>query len=155
DFELFTLNFELVLTRLPVAEPRELPAWISKRDGRLVPFEPDRISQALFAASEALGRADAFLARELADGVLHFVAQEFAATDTPTTVQIAELVAKVTRELGQPALAQVFARESERRARATLPGPAAAPAPSTTAAPKTAVESAVLVRFSSADAPDA
>src|SRR5205823_1043448 len=92
----------------------EMKSWLeqtgfTKRDGRLVPFEPDRISQALFAASEALGRPDAFLARELADGVLHFVGREFAAGDTPTTGQIADLVAKVTRELGQPALAQAFA----------------------------------------------
>ena len=99
-----------------MAEPRELPAWITKRDGRLVPFEPDRISQALFAASEALGRADAFLARELADGVLHFVAEEFAATATPTTAQIAELVAKVTRELGQPSGAEGPTRHSTKSA---------------------------------------
>ena len=43
------------------------PAWVYKRDGRLVPFEPDKISRALFATSESLGRPDAFLARELAE----------------------------------------------------------------------------------------
>src|SRR5262245_21049617 len=92
-----------------------LPAWVCKRDGRLVPFEADRISQALFAAGEALGEPDAFLAHELTQGVLHFLGQEFAACDTPATSQIAEHVAKVVRELGQPALAQVFARENQRR----------------------------------------
>src|SRR5437763_17091401 len=38
-----------------------LPAWLYKRDGRLVPFEPDKISQSLFGATESLGRPDAFL----------------------------------------------------------------------------------------------
>jgi hypothetical protein len=84
------------------------PAWVHKRDGSLVPFEADKISRALFAASERLGRPDAFLARELTDGVIHFVAAE-CDSPTPTTGQIAELVAKVVRELGQPALAQAFA----------------------------------------------
>ena len=57
------------------------PGWprrLLARRGRLVPFEADKISQALFAASEGLGRPDPFLARELTDGVLHFFAQEYA-----------------------------------------------------------------------------
>jgi hypothetical protein len=83
-------------------------AWVRKRDGRQVPFDADKISRALFAASETLGRPDAFLARELTDGVLHFLAAEHGGT-IPTTEQIAELVVKVVRELGQPALARAFA----------------------------------------------
>jgi hypothetical protein len=83
------------------------PAWVRKRDGSLVPFEPDKISRALFAASESLGRPDAFLARELTDGVVHFLVAEHDAT--LTTTQVGELVVKFVRELGQPALAQAFA----------------------------------------------
>src|SRR5947209_10927711 len=102
------------------------PAWVSKRDGRLVPFEADKISRALFAAGEGLGRADAFLARELADGVVHFLALE--ADGTPTTEQVAEVVVKVVRELGQPALAEAFADFARRRDRS-------APRPGTTGQP--------------------
>ncbi len=83
-------------------------AWVAKRDGRLVPFEADKICRALFAATETLGHPDAFLARELTDSILHFLAAEITAT-TPSTAEIAELVVKVVRELGQPALAQAFA----------------------------------------------
>src|SRR5713101_3041300 len=83
-------------------------AWVHKRDGRLVPFEADKISRALFAASESAGRPDAFLARELTDSILHFLAVEI--TDVvPSTAQIAECVTKVVRELGQPALARAYA----------------------------------------------
>jgi len=111
--------------RIDVADPISpgLPAWVCKRDGRIVPFEGDKICQALFAAGESLGRPDAFLTHELTNGVLHFLAAEFAGS-TPTSGQIAELVVKVVRELGQPALAGAFAEGNRRRLRsrqASLP----------------------------------
>jgi hypothetical protein len=92
------------------------PAWVHKRDGRQEPFDADKISRALFAASESLKQPDAFLARELTDGVVHFLTEE-ADGSTPTTMQIAELVGKVVRELGQPALAAAFAEYGARRDR--------------------------------------
>ena len=103
------------------------PAWVRKRDGRLEPFDADKISRALFAASEALGRPDAFLARELTDGVVYFLTEE--ADDALPTNQIAELVAKVVRELGQPALAVAFTEHGLRRERVRKPAPATADAP--------------------------
>jgi hypothetical protein len=102
-----------------------LPAWVHKRDGRLVPFEADKICQALFAVTETLGRPDAFLARELTDSVLHFLAAEVGGA-TPSTAQLSELTVKVVRELGQPTLARAFSETSEikaerRRQKATSP----------------------------------
>src|SRR5260370_36407187 len=91
-----------------MTEPPTPPAWVRKRDGSRFPFDADKISQALFAATETLGRPDAFLARELTDGALHFLAVE-TDDDTITTAQIAEIVGKTVRELGQPALAEAFA----------------------------------------------
>src|SRR5215468_5766443 len=90
-------------------------AWVHKRDGRLVPFEADKISRALFAAGESIGRPDAFTARELTDSILHFLSAE-ASGSAPTTAQIADLVVKVVRELGQPALAKAFADAQTRKA---------------------------------------
>jgi hypothetical protein len=91
----------------PAADPSP-PAWVHKRDGRLVPFDADKISRSLFAATEALGRPDPFLARELTDGVVHFLSGE-AEGAIPTTTQVADLVVKVIRELGHPALARAYA----------------------------------------------
>jgi hypothetical protein len=102
----------------------ELPVWVYKRNGRLVPFEADKISQALFATAEGIGRPDAFLARELTDGVLHFLAQEYAGT-IPSTAQIAEWVVKVVRELGEPELARAFAQHQEGRQREVAKEPLA------------------------------
>ena len=48
---------------------------------------------------------------------------------TPTTIQIAELVAKVVRELGQPALAVAFTEHGLRRERGPRPAPATADVP--------------------------
>lgn len=98
------------------SHPPGPPAWVHKRDGQLVPFDADKISRSLFAAGESLGRPDAFLSRELADGVVHFLTLESEGA-TPTTEQIAEVVIKVVRELGQPALAEAFARFGQERAR--------------------------------------
>ena len=90
----------------------DLPVSVCQRDGRVVPFEADRICQSIFRATEVLGQPNAFLAREMTDGVLHFLAQEHG-TGSPTTAQIADLVVKVLRELGQPLLAQGMAHESD------------------------------------------
>jgi hypothetical protein len=62
----------------------------------------------LFSATESVGAPNAFLARELADVVLHFLAQEDLG-DTATAEQIVDAAAKVLRELGQPELADRFA----------------------------------------------
>ena len=61
-----------------------VPLWVRQRDGRLAPFDADRICQTLFAATDELGRPDAFLARELTDGVVHFLAEEVEGVP-PTT----------------------------------------------------------------------
>jgi hypothetical protein len=96
------------------------PENVVKRDGRTVTFEADKISRALFAASESLGRPDAFLARELTDGIVHFLIAE-GEEGSLTTARVAECVVKVVRELGQPALAEAFATCGERRPRPAVP----------------------------------
>jgi hypothetical protein len=94
------------------------PTWVYKRDGRLVPFEADKICHSLFAATESLGHPDPFMARELADGVLHFLSGEVDGA-IPTTTQVGDTVIKVIRELGQPALAQAYAHSRDRLERTT------------------------------------
>ncbi|HEY8503136.1 MAG TPA: ATP cone domain-containing protein, partial [Gemmataceae bacterium] len=87
--------------------PPTLPAWVTEADGRLVPFEPEQVVRALFAAGERLGRPDVFLARELTDGALLFLAENLDESP-PAAREVAELVAKVVRELGHPALARAY-----------------------------------------------
>jgi hypothetical protein len=89
------------------------PRLVRKRDGSLAPFDADAINRSLFAAAETLGRADAFLVRELTDGVVHFLAEE-SDSELLSTEQIAEVVVKVVRELGRPDLAEAFALRGKR-----------------------------------------
>jgi hypothetical protein len=96
------------------------PEWIYKRDGRLDPFDADRLCRSLFAATERLGRADPFTARELTDGVLHFLAEE-TENRVATTAQVAETVVKVVRELGHPALAQAYATGAMHKTKGVVP----------------------------------
>jgi len=88
------------------------PAWVRTADGRLEPFNADRIAQSLFAAASSLGQPDPFLCRELTDGVVHFLALECEAT--PSVGEIAEVVARTVRELGYPALARAYEQRSAR-----------------------------------------
>lgn len=84
-----------------------LPERVRYADGHEEPFAPERITRRLYLAAETLGMADAFLARELTEGVLHFLAlDEEGPAITPEA--IAETVVKVVRELGHPALAGAF-----------------------------------------------
>jgi hypothetical protein len=73
-------------------------------DNVIVP-EADAICQAIFAGTVALGRPDPFLARELADGTMHFVSLE---GDFTSNDAVRESVVKIVRELGHPRLAQVI-----------------------------------------------
>lgn len=91
------------------------PEWVIDGAGRRVPFEPDRICQALFAAGEELGRPDAFQARELTDAAVHFLTND--GDESLTLEHIAERVAQVVRELGQPELARAYVQRHERRRR--------------------------------------
>ncbi|MBX9681545.1 MAG: hypothetical protein K2X38_22550 [Gemmataceae bacterium] len=87
-----------------------LPTWVREADGRTVPFDADRISGRLFAATARLGSPNSFLARELADGVLHFLSHEDLG-ETTTWQIVDDLVAKVVRELGQPELAHAYGQD--------------------------------------------
>lgn len=100
--------------------PESIPEWVRKRDGRLVPFEADRISQSLFAATESLGQPNAFLARELTDAILHYLPEEVG-SNTPGTEQLQELVIKVVRELGHPQLARHFEEFRQQSPRVVTP----------------------------------
>jgi hypothetical protein len=101
-----------------------LPSWVMHQDGRRTPFDADVLSSHLFAAAQSLGPADAFLVRELTDGVLHFLAQEDLGETAPAQ-RIDEITEKIVRELGQPTLAAAFANRRpaaslERRAPLTM-----------------------------------
>ncbi len=100
------------------------PAWVRQGDGSLEPFDADRICGALFRVGERLGRPDAFLARELTDGVVHFLQAEHEG-GIATVADVREVVVKVVRELGKPHLARAYEEATPPRI-----GPVRPPEPS-------------------------
>lgn len=98
------------------SSPEMVPAWVRKRNGATEPFEAEKINRALFAATETLGRPDAFLARELTDSIVHFLNGD-TENGVVSSRQIEETLVKVVRELGQPKIARAVAEFSQRRAR--------------------------------------
>jgi hypothetical protein len=129
-----------------MAKLGDLPERVRLPDGRVEPFEPERITRSLFAATERVGRADAFLSQEMTDGVLYFLAAEAVGEET-TPSDLTEIVRKVVRELGQPAIARAYEERPATGPTLSVP-PAVAP---TTPSWLTATRDALAVRQSAAE----
>ena len=82
--------------------------WVRKRDGSIVSFDAAKIASSIFAAHEHIDAENpAFIAQELTEAVIHFLAERTAG-QIPSTSEIAETVVTVLREVGQGPTAQVF-----------------------------------------------
>lgn len=86
----------------PDAPP--LPAWIMKKDGRIVPFQEDHICKDLYETAVKLGKPDPFLARELADATSYFLASENPGA-TLKQEDVVFAVTRTVREFGHPDIA--------------------------------------------------
>jgi hypothetical protein len=87
----------------------DAPHWITQADGRLVAFDADRHARSIFHALQALGTSNALYARELSEGVLHFLSED--APPAPlTTNHLAERTETLLRALANPALARAYAQ---------------------------------------------
>lgn len=84
-------------------QPRE----IIKRDGRVVPFDGERITNAIFKAAQAVGGRDRELARDLAAEVTEKVARAYAHRP-PTVEEVQEVVEKVLIENGHARTAKAY-----------------------------------------------
>jgi len=80
---------------------------IVKRDGRTVPFELDKISDAIFKAAQVLGGRDKEMSRELANDVQDYLL-EVCHNTIPTVEQIQDAVEKVLIEAGHARTAKEF-----------------------------------------------
>lgn len=82
-----------------------LPKWVSSADESLVPFDPGRISNALYEALLIEGIDDPFIARELTESILHFLSLENS-DGTIDKNRLADLIESVLRELGNARVAR-------------------------------------------------
>ena len=80
---------------------------IVKRDGRMAPFEIDKITNAILGAAQASGGQDHDMAQELAEQVEKTL-EETAGTETPTVEQVQDTVEKVLIESGHARTAKKY-----------------------------------------------
>lgn len=92
----------------PTGPSADSLVWARKRDGVVVAFDQDKLAGSVFKAIDEAGCSDAaFLAQELTQAILHFLAEQVEGR-APTTDDIAETVIKVLREMGQADVARTY-----------------------------------------------
>jgi len=88
---------------------------VRKRDGRIVPFNQQKIADAIFKAARAVGGEDRALAEELAGVVTLFLEKHYPG-DTPGIEDIQDMVEKVLIETGHARTAKAYILYRQKRA---------------------------------------
>jgi len=82
--------------------------FVRKRDGRLEPFDQERITAAIWKAAKAVGGKDRELARNLSNQVVAELEQRFGVDGCPTVEEIQDVVEKMLIENGRAQTAKAF-----------------------------------------------
>ncbi|HNU90333.1 MAG TPA: ribonucleoside triphosphate reductase [Spirochaetota bacterium] len=94
--------------------------YIRKRDGRILPFDPEKITDAIFKAARAVGGSNRETAQSVCDsvaGILDIL--HFKEGQTPTVENVQDLVEKMLIERGHARVAKAYIlyREQHRKIR--------------------------------------
>jgi len=87
---------------------------IRKRDGRLVPFEPRRVADAIYRAAQSVGGEDRFLAEELA-GVVGLYLERSHGGRIPGIADVEDAVERVLVDTGHARTAKAYILHRDRR----------------------------------------
>jgi ribonucleoside-triphosphate reductase (formate) len=95
--------------------------FIRKRDGRLEPFDPDKIESAVFAAAKAVGGEDKEKSREITRQTVSFLEVLYKGERVPTVENVQDLVEKILIENGHAKTAKsyILYREQHSKLRQT------------------------------------
>jgi ribonucleoside-triphosphate reductase (formate) len=93
--------------------------YIRKRDGRIVPFDPEKITEAIFKAARAVGGTDREPAKSVSDSVIGILDILCKEERIPTVENVQDLVEKILIEKGHAKVAKAFIlyREQHRKIR--------------------------------------
>ena len=80
---------------------------IRKRDGRVVPFEKEKVTDAIFKAAQVVGGKDREIAERLAGEVVTILDERYVGT-TPCVEDIQDVVKKVLMEHGHAKTAKAY-----------------------------------------------
>src|SRR5512136_2451511 len=95
---------------------------VTKRDGRVVPFTQERITNAIYRAAVAVGGRDKKTAERLSDQVVVLMEEKFTPDKTPSVEQIQDIVEKVLIENGHARTAKAYILYRDERNRRRLQG---------------------------------
>ena len=73
---------------------------VIKRSGAIVPFNPDRITNAIYRAAVAVGGRDRSIAEGLTDQVVQYLEKTLPPGQPPTVEEIQDVVEKILIENG-------------------------------------------------------
>lgn len=104
---------------------------VVKRTGAIVPFNPDRITNAIYRAAVAVGGRDRRTAEELTQQVIQLLEANRIAGQIPTVEEIQDAVEKILIENGHAQVAKAYILYRDERARARKERASRASAPST------------------------
>ena len=91
--------------------------FIRKRDGRLVKFEKEKISDAIFKAVKAVGGSDKKTTLKITDKVISILETIFKGNNIPTVENVQDLVEKMLIESGHAKVAKAFIIYRDQHAR--------------------------------------
>ncbi|MCF7861630.1 ribonucleoside triphosphate reductase [Candidatus Woesearchaeota archaeon] len=94
---------------------------IRKRDGRIVPFDKEKISKAIFNAAKSVGGEDQKIADELTDKALTIIDYQFDEKAVPTVEEIQDIIERVLIKSGfsDTAKAYILYRHQHEKVRET------------------------------------
>lgn len=99
--------------------PETTVEYIRKRDGRIVPFQPDKITNAIFKAAQAVGGSDRSTANTVSESVFGILNIIYKDGRIPTVENVQDLVEKMLIERGHAKVAKAYIiyREQHRKIR--------------------------------------
>jgi ribonucleoside-triphosphate reductase len=94
---------------------------VKKRDGKLVDFDQNRITEAIWKAAQSVGGKDRSVSEGLSDQVIKVIEDKFGGYTVPTVEQVQDIVEKVLIENGRAktAKAYILYREQHSKIRET------------------------------------
>ena len=89
--------------------------WVKKRDGRIVPFEKEKITEAIFKAAKSVGGENRYLAEDLAEAVTLYLEKNFQ-DKIPSVEEIQDIVERVLIKTGHAKTAKAYILYRQKRA---------------------------------------
>ena len=87
---------------------KSTPISVQKRDGRIVPFNQERITNAIYKAAASLGGHNKYRSQQVSDEVVYTLFHQFSDGSIPSVEDIQDIVERILIEGGHASTAKAF-----------------------------------------------